>query len=804
MNNNSSHITFDNLGDLLAHVKKDKMQGGSLSATANRYPIRFVLFDNFEDSFDFVDHMSNNGCKVESVEKWLDKDYDDIIISYSKLANMIKAFICEKSNNDYIIAPFSELARFYNNNSSIEFDSLISTIKSIETTKEGFVNKQRVYIPIVGLEGKMSRFYEDTQSYIWYLKSPEPHENYTLVLTDGDTFGVNRIEDSFSVVSNLKEWLNIWQQKDIKKNIISKSRSLFAFSEYAQPDNAFDFCVCNNVFDFLTKGLKLNFGAITYKHRDKDYWLRLAKEIDIKNFSFEKFFNKYFQIYNLSDYNVFLSTWFDCKDEFEKWLLTNYYYNKFCEKGYICKTIENTDGYTNNDFFSSSLLSIFDCDNMYELIEERNACLKVASEKGVNISQEVQDKLSQKLTQIAKTEGYGTALKYFSPLTDAEKVLAIEWLSQDLISKEDIKDFFPDLYHYLDNIVGTSASWVVDYINKYKKSKLRNEYIAEVETIINDKNRSDVSFSSWYNEFKTTKTILQTRTDIDVYYWIDGLGIEWIPYIKYLIEHYKNDEMYVNDIKIAQALYPTTTGNNKQALLDISNGKLEKIGNLDENAHKPGKKFPYYILEELDLVKEAIEEIIAKYNRKKIAIVSDHGLTALSQFCLSMNLAGADSDHHGRLCRKANPVSDKDYIICNDGKTLCALKHKSLCNKIPSGQIVHGGCTPEEILVPIIIISSQKEDIHFVAKLLSTELSSANSVVKYSIKGISSVVVPKIKYNGSFYDLNFKGNNIYESAPLSQNLDQNCTKIELIIGDKQQTDSISLNLGAEEEDLFDF
>lgn len=42
-------------------------------------------------------------------------------------------------------------------------------MKSIEASVEGVENQQRIYIPIIGLEGKMSTFENDTQINVWHL-----------------------------------------------------------------------------------------------------------------------------------------------------------------------------------------------------------------------------------------------------------------------------------------------------------------------------------------------------------------------------------------------------------------------------------------------------------------------------------------------------------------------------------------------------------------------------------------------------------------------------------------------------------
>ena len=49
---------FHNIDDLLEYAKADKQITGDEGFVANRYPIRFVLFDNFNDSFEFIQQIT--------------------------------------------------------------------------------------------------------------------------------------------------------------------------------------------------------------------------------------------------------------------------------------------------------------------------------------------------------------------------------------------------------------------------------------------------------------------------------------------------------------------------------------------------------------------------------------------------------------------------------------------------------------------------------------------------------------------------------------------------------------------------
>lgn len=789
---------FHNIDDLLGCVKADKEVTGDAGFVANRYPIRFVLFDNFKDSFDFIHQLS---CNVESIKNWMDGNYPDRIITHTELVDRFSAFFRKNTDKDFVIAPFSELARFYDNKKTLQFDALIRTIKSIESTQNGFNKKQRIYIPIVGLEGKMSMFANDTQINIWYFKNIDAGLNYRLILTNS-TYEVKGLEANHTIVNSLKEWLNVWQQEDAKQRIISLSPSLLTNAEYAQPDNAFDFCTCNNVFDFLANGLNLNFGEITYREQDEKYWLRLAKEIDINHFSFETFFNGYFHIDQLADYNVFLKTWFDCNDDFGRWLLCTYYLEKFCnQNSYICQCIKNCHSYNTADFFASVVLSIFDCEDKENYVEERKTCMVFASKNGVNVSVDVEERMQNELVKIAQQQGYVKAVRYLTHFTQTEKRLAVSWLGQNNIETDYIKEPYPDLYYYLAGSLDSALPWLSDYFKAYRRSKISNAISDDVIQIISEQNKNHASFNNWYNSFKTTKTVLNSREDIEVFYWIDGLGVEWIPYISWLLS--QKEGVYLNETHIARAAYPTTTAINKISLEDLSLNNLKKIGDLDNHAHQNTNKYPEYLIEEFKIVKDAISKIISEYAGKKIAIVSDHGITAMSQYCNGLNLVGYKSDHGGRLAVKESgkPNTDDNYVVCEDDRTICALKHNSLCGKIPAGQSAHGGCTPEEILVPIFIISSQKETSKYSAKLLTTEITGNNPIVEFEIKG-ENIANSYIMYGNTRYNLTISGN-IYRSETMT--LVAATTAVTLHIGsDYKQTFTLKINVGAKEDDLFDF
>ena len=187
---------------------------------------------------------------------------------------------------------------------------------------------------------------------------------------------------------------------------------------------------------------------------------------------------------------------------------------------------------------------------------------------------------------------------------------------------------------------------------------------------------------------------------------------------------------------------------------------------------------------------------------KKIAIISDHGLTYLSQLVQGKNMTGVDSDHHGRIAVRKTPseITDSSYYRLEDKVTLCALKHESLCAKVPTSQGIHGGCTPEEVLVPIFIISSCPAATDWSADLLTPDVRATEPRVKFSIKNIPSTDVPYVTYNNVKYSMHCISGDVFETEDMI--LDEKITDLKLTIGDVEKVVKIHISTGVVENDLF--
>lgn len=794
---------FSDIESLMQIVKADKEIVGPEAYVANRYPIRFVLFDNFRDCYDFISRQTSS-LYFQSIDFWMHPEFPDSFVTYSELAAKIYNYVqnCQK---DTVITPFSELARFYNNKTSNEFDSLISTIKGVESSQMNYEAHRRVYIPIIGMYFKMSKYTDDPDCIMWYLKSDDRQLNYNLVLTDGTIYNVKGLADATTIAHTVRDWIQIWKEQDIKRTIICTSRSIFVNAEYAQPDNAFDYTICHNVHEFLTKGIGLSLNMIEYKPEDEQFWLRLAGEIDIHNFNFDTFFNAKFGIYDMADYKVFYQTWFKSHDAYSRWLLSAYYTNRFCGHGYICRTLKNCVTYNNSEFLQSLLLTIFDLEDQADNLDERAEGLRQAQTQNIVLPDEIQELLESKLKETEECLGTKSTLKYITSTTDVEKRLVIQWLKNGIISPAEIAEVYPDLYAYLKPTFGTQEAdkiWCLSYTDAYKMAKLANTYTEEIKSLLLSKNVNEISFNNWYNSFQTVRNIMSNRTDIDIYFWIDGLGMEWIPFIKQIVDERNDEGFYLNDVLIARSIIPTATEINKYDLQKLSGGMLIKNGDLDSDSHK-SRPYPSYIIADMKKIREIINRILDENPGKKIAIISDHGISYLSQLVPGLNLNGITGDHSGRFATWNNgtATSDEKYKILDDKRTICALRHESLTSKVDANCGCHGGCTPEEVLVPIFIISNSNLHSSTNISLKTLELSASKPLVRFKISGLNNADIPYLTYNGQRYEMHTEGSDIWCSTPLA--LTSNVDKVILIVQDMEHSYKIKINTGIVEDDLFD-
>ncbi len=306
--------------------------------------------------------------------------------------------------------------------------------------------------------------------------------------------------------------------------------------------------------------------------------------------------------------------------------------------------------------------------------------------------------------------------------THEERTYAIKVISELLrkglaadVIADLIKNDYEALATYLVSTSGIDTS-VDEYFNWYRINKLINRLPSEPEIKIS------------YNKFDSRLKYLNKLNGKDCFtFWIDGFGIEWMP-------TFINELAKLNIIPeskyVAAAILPTETEFNHQWNTD--DPMSEKWGRLDSYSHKgmPDDRSYYSCIDyQLSVFPEAakhVDELLDKH--EYVAITSDHGSSRLAALAFHNSsvvpvAAPAKSTvrSYGRFCELADnsesfiPLPGME-IVSRDGAAkyvvMTGYQHFSVSGNAAGGNTdendivgeVHGGNTPEERLVPVIIV----------------------------------------------------------------------------------------------------
>lgn len=706
---NSNIYEFNNLENLKESVKSDSEE---FNISSNRFPIRFIFLNSHDELKEVVELLKDE-MKVDIIRLSGFLSFDDSWLTPDQVIKEIK-----KLNNDSVVVPFSEYIRFLKPE---DFYKILKGLSEIEK------NNIRIYIPLVGLWQRFDNYFwknfyrKDNWAPIWKLNTPHRRINvYQIIFDFDDQIEINNLE----LVSNSKEWFNLWKKSNVK-NIISFSNPLRIYFKNTLPDQTFDRKIIKNPEEYLSYVFDLDLG-ITYDEADDKYWNELLIDIskrDKANISLKDLFMEKFNINNIDELKVddFLEYYLSPKaDDYSKWIVKNVFlsFDKF-KDSYLRHCFKLLNKVGRHILAEKILFEIFEFEDYCEgFLEERRQLLKCFDYYDFTSFVNVLDnKLDEVLinNELSITQ----KLNYLTDTTKTEKQKILEIIDSENIESilPKLKVVFPDLYYYLDWNIDLNNSdfpiWVIEYLKEYNKSKLLNEKSLKLENLLVEHN-SPYNMRNWHYYLLNHYDINASENSHEI--WIDGLGAEWFPlFTRFLNKFGKINKKKIQYKTIIAVNLPSATKFNKKE-------DAPKYDELDKFIHDNVYSYPNSLLKEMDIIKNLAKEI-ALLNCPKISIVSDHGFSCLctSHFGNNKKHDFNNVEHEGRyfLVDDNEYLDNEDYFVyeCEsigyeDKKYVVSLNHTSL-NNTPIRE-VHGGATPEEVLVPYIVFGYDNEsDIEY-------------------------------------------------------------------------------------------
>lgn len=350
------------------------------------------------------------------------------------------------------------------------------------------------------------------------------------------------------------------------------------------------------------------------------------------------------------------------------------------------------------------------------------------------------DKSDAYFAQLDGMSSYEERLDYLTDRTARERIYILhlvgQWMRTDIdavLQSQKLKDTYPVLAAYLSDDYPDESLKL--YFGKYKTYKLSNTLPIDEETYF-----SGMDVDAYEYRYPVlSEEIIDGETFV---LWIDALGAEWLPLLKWALE--TSGEGSVASVQVTQALLPSETRFNE--LWNQMDVPYEKYDKLDKLAHKgviDDRDYYACVEEQFHFVSDIVakvDKLLKQYSR--VLITGDHGTSRLAARFFHIRdamplLAHAEVGSHGRFCRisgdqpalmttqKTAKDSDGNHYIvfANYDHYPQSGYAAGADDDDPVYGEIHGGASPEEMLVPVFTVNSKRE-----IPLTAKWMMSGNSV----------------------------------------------------------------------------
>ena len=729
---------FRSIQELFQAIEADK---SSHAPSANRYPIRFIFLNDFAALRSLIkDYFSQQKTTIKQVKEFL--TYEDAWLTSDDMLDIIKSV-----KEDTLIAPLSEVLRFADDS---QLTSIFTSLFEIEQPRPS--SSIRIYLPFVGLKDRftnlaLQRFHRNNQwAPIWSLSEPLPSKITIFQLIDYQGT-LPPVPSGFYTLHHTSDWFDLWKREGLQQ-VICRSESMAYLYGNFLPDAIFQAEKIVTPKDYLEKILHVAL-PIAYHAAEKHFWERIIEDVQQrcsqkKQFiDFDYILNTHFNIQHFKTLTCtdLLALWFQQTETFDRWLLKQWILAQaHLNDSYLFHIMKDVPASSNEELISCMWFKVFEhITDSKQWFEERKTYLfQIHLQHNIPIHA-LEERIQEKLQPLRQKPLHIQA-QYLTNLSCAERKYIFELFGEHVVSNRSaildvIKDIYPELFFYLQwsNICLHDAieDWIIRYFTEYTLSKAIHQKAEQLNALLNEKNSQAENFYEWYYHIKSS--VVPENAHV---VWLDGIGAEWLPLLEYFInKHGKAKNKYVRKACVTKANLPTITKCNRFE-------HAEHVRDFDSFIHEQETPytFPGTLIEQFKLLEELVKRYVVDRVEEEMIIVSDHGCTFLAQkeFGNFKKYNFQEAEHEGRYVWTDQKYQEDAEFLCYETEgmpkkyALIASKHTSLYNT-PSRE-VHGGATPEEVLVPYLVISKIDDRIVYHVRLLTSEISVREPAMRIKIE----------------------------------------------------------------------
>ncbi len=682
--------------DIIDTLREDLEQDLEL-----RFVTRVVFVNNLESYVRMVKDLSD---MADEVVKISDEAYCSGVDAVPDLKK-VRTHIAASKDKTLLITSIGEYLRF-----AQEYEKNAKTLHSIMTYPAH--SKKRVWIPIYAAKDIFQDVVGDLSS--------ERYELYELA-EDADEFECFVYPDSFSensgiaIVHGLRETYQVWDNLAVRSGMAFSTKKL---SMIPSSTGNYAVHIIKSPFDYIQQHLKNPNPRLTENLGTQAYWAQLAGSAADSDGTLEGILKRALNV-AVFDALQIVSGWghLCSNDGYGKWLLWLWYKLGLVAPGdYLGYAIHKAE--SSDDIQQEIECAILDCVNnpaFDSWVNERRTALQ---NMGITF---LSPTFWEGFKQVADER---TKLKLLSNATHEERTCIIQIVSCALKENKKLSDYksilsekYPDLIQYLKDSEYLTDS-LAEYFQTYKLFKLMDYYDLSISEAAMD---ADVfscdSRSKILNSIKCSK---------DAYYlWIDGMGVEWIDMLVEKILKLR-PALKKPTVEIGMAVVPTTTAvNMAKADPETVSYKYNMLDSLSHIKDKSNCNYYSIIDQQFALLDEIAALIVKSADEnpgKSIVVTADHGMSRMAAKAFHEKPGitapkGSTVENLGRYCLLPADASQTDYFAIShsykEENCLAFRDHTHfVCSGYAPGEI-HGGASPEEWLVPIIVFeNNQKRKRH--------------------------------------------------------------------------------------------
>ena len=742
-----------------------------------RFTTRVVFINNLDCYKKMVADLSSMADEIVNISDSVFCGGEDSVPNLKK----VLAHIAESKDKNIVITSVGEYLRF-----AQKYESSVRCIHSIMTYPAH--SAKRVWIPIYDAKDLFQDVVGDLPS--------ERFELYELE-EEADEFECYVYSNSFSEksgivgVRGLRKMFQAWDSLEIESGFSFSTKKV---SMIIPTTGNYSVHVIESPLEYIKQHLKSSNSKLVEGLGKESFWERLASYVAISNGTLEDLLEKALNVASFDAQQV-VSSWkyLSRNDGFGIWLLWLWYKLGLTAKGdYLAFAIQRAQS-------SNQIQKEIEC-----------AILLCTSNPAFDtwVKERMQALCNMGLVELSTEFWNGfagitderTKLKLLSNTTHKERTKIIQIISEALNNNKKIADYkailsckYPDLLLYFKESSYLKGD-LDDYIRAYKQFKVMDYY---------DMSISESAFDVDTFQYETRSSLLNTiKCSKDAYYlWVDGMGVEWIDMLIEKVAQRK-EELNTPVVEIGMAVMPTTTfANMKKADSETVSYKFDRFDSLSHIKDKSDCNYFSIIDKQFEMIGSIADLIVQLSNdhpQKLIVVTADHGMSrmAAKAFHEKQGITppkGAEIKNLGRYCILPHGVSPYDFSHAYKEDNCLAFRDHShfVCSGYAPGEI-HGGASPEEWLVPVIVFTSDqssKRDIDTLATyvLLGNSYtidSHGNVEIQIETSGIVnslvveqgmntsvgrnsrtnrwSVIIPNLQV-GKEYSLRIYLNNLYSS-----------------------------------------